>query len=505
MYRIHGFKARLVAVLRQPKLTPAFMYIGIDLGTSSVKTLLVNEQQRIVGSALYELSVERLHPSWSEQDPNSWILGIEATFAELQQHHSAEWASVKSIGLSGHQHGATLIDAADNPLRACILWNDTRSHEQAAKLDTALSRDITGNILFPGFTAPKLAWVAENEPSIFEKVSKVLLPKDYARLWLCGDYVGDQSDSAGTGWLDVAKREWSSELLAATGLTQEHMPSLVEGSERSGTLRSELAARFGLSTSVVIAGGAGDNAASACGMGNVAPGDAFVSLGTSGVLFASNESYRPNAASAVHTFCHAVPNTWHQMGVILSAADSLTWLSQLTGKPASDMTNELDPKTASAVRELFLPYLGGERTPHNDASVRGSLLGLSHITDASQLCRAVLQGVSFAFKDSQNAMASSGTHLTRAYAIGGGSRSEYWVQLLANVLKIPLHLTDAGDVGAGFGAARLARLAATGESVADVCTPPKVSRTIEPDTAQTDGFDEQHERYCKAYESTRNY
>jgi len=215
MYRIHGFKARLVAVLRQPKLTPAFMYIGIDLGTSSVKTLLVNEQQRIVGSALYELSVERLHPSWSEQDPNSWILGIEATFAELQQHHSTEWASVKSIGLSGHQHGATLIDAADKPLRACILWNDTRSHEQAAKLDTALSRDITGNILFPGFTAPKLAWVAENEPSIFEKVSKVLLPKDYARLWLCGDYVGDQSDSAGTGWLDVAKREWSAQALCA--------------------------------------------------------------------------------------------------------------------------------------------------------------------------------------------------------------------------------------------------------------------------------------------------
>jgi len=317
--------------------------------------------------------------------------------------------------------------------------------------------------------------------------------------------VGDQSDSAGTGWLDVAKREWSPELLAATGLNLEHMPSLVEGSEPSGTLRSELATRFGLSPKVVVAGGAGDNAASACGMGTVTPGDAFVSLGTSGVLFASNESYRPNAVSAVHTFCHAVPNTWHQMGVILSAADSLTWLSQLTGKPVTDMTDALDPKSASAVRELFLPYLGGERTPHNDANVRGSLLGVSHTTDANQLCRAVLQGVSFAFKDSQLALASSGTHLTSAYAIGGGSRSEYWVQLLANVLGIPLHLTDAGDVGAGFGAARLARLAATGEPVSDVCTAPPIARTVEPDKAHADGLSESYKQFCAAYGSTCNY
>ena len=481
------------------------MYLGIDLGTSSVKTLLVNEQQKIVGSASYELSVQRPHPYWSEQDPDSWIRGIEATFAELQQNYSDEWATVKGIGLSGQQHGATLIDSADKPLRPCILWNDTRSHEQAAQLDTTYSRDITGNILFPGFTAPKLTWVAENEPSIFSKVAKVLLPKDYARLWLCGDYVGDQSDSAGTGWLDVAKRRWSSELLAATNLTPDHMPSLVEGSERSGTLRGELATRFGLSPQVIIAGGAGDNAASACGMGNVAPGDAFVSLGTSGVLFASNESYRPNAASAVHTFCHAVPNTWHQMGVILSASDSLTWLSKLTGQPVETMTNKLDPNSAAAVRELFLPYLGGERTPHNDANVRGSLLGVSHSSDADQLCRAVLQGVSFAFKDSQQALANSGTKLTSAYAVGGGSRSEYWVQLLATVLNIPLHLTDAGDVGAGFGAARLARLAVTGESVADVCTPPTIARTIEPDASKTDGLNESYEQFRKAYDSTQTF
>jgi len=475
------------------------MYLGIDLGTSSVKTLLVDEDQNILGSASYELTVNRPHASWSEQDANSWIHGIEATFTQLQNQHTKAFKNVKGIGLSGQQHGATLLDADDKPLRHCILWNDTRSHEQAARLDTATSRDITGNILFPGFTAPKLAWVAENEPELFAKTKKILLPKDYARLWLTGEHVGDQSDAAGTGWLNVAKREWSPELLEATGLTMDHMPRLVEGSEVSGSLRSELAERFGLSQTVKVAGGAGDNAASACGMGNVQPGDAFVSLGTSGVLFASNESYKPNADSAVHTFCHAVPNTWHQMGVILSAADSLTWLSQLTGRTSVELTQDLKPATATSVNELFLPYLGGERTPHNDAQVRGSLSGLSHTSGVDEICRAVLQGVSFAFKDSQQALATAGTEITSAYAIGGGSQSDYWVQLLANILQTPLHTTNAGDVGAGFGAARLARLCVTNEPVADVCTAPSIAQTFEPDAQTFDAFNDNYARFKAAY------
>lgn len=475
------------------------MYIGIDLGTSSVKTLLVDENQSILASASFELSVSRPHKFWSEQDPNSWILGMENTLAELKANHPEAMKSVKGIGLSGQQHGATLIDAADKPLRPCILWNDTRSHEQAARLDTPHSRDIIGNILFPGFTAPKLAWVAENEPETFKKVAKVLLPKDYARLWLTGEYVSDCSDAAGTGWLDVGKRQWSTACLEACNLSIDHMPSLVEGSAPSGELRAEIAARFGMPKGVVVAGGAGDNAASACGMGNVGEGDAFVSLGTSGVMFASNNTYRPNADSAVHTFCHAVPDTWHQMGVILSAADSLTWLSSITGKTASELTDSLDPATAGPVAELFLPYLGGERTPHNDANARGSFHGLSHSTDVNQLTRAVLQGVSFAFKDSQSALATAGTELTGAFVIGGGSRSSYWVQLLANVLGVPMHITEEGDVGAGFGAARLARLAASGESVAAVCTPPDIATTIQPDGAGAAQFEESYEAFRAAY------
>jgi xylulokinase len=481
------------------------MFIGIDLGTSSVKTLLVDEQQNIVATASYELSVERPHPAWSEQDPSSWIEGIKSTFAQLRNGHADALSQVQAIGLSGQQHGATLLNSAGNPLRPCILWNDSRSQSEAAELDTSRSRDLTGNILFPGFTAPKLAWVAKHEPEVFAQVAKVLLPKDYARYWLTGDYVGDQSDSAGTGWLDVANRQWSTELLNACQLDESHMPRLVEGSEKSGTVKSDIASLLGIPASTVVAGGAGDNAASACGMGNVSPGDAFLSLGTSGVLFASNESYRPNAASAVHTFCHAVPNTWHQMGVILSAADSLTWLSNLTGQSAQALTQALKPESASAVRELFLPYLGGERTPHNDANIRGTFLGLSHSSDSAQMTRAVLQGVAFAFKDSQVALASAGTELTSAYAIGGGSRSEYWVQLLANVLNIPLHLTDAGDVGAGFGAARLARLSVTEESVDSVCTPPPIAKTIVPVASTHDGLNEQYEKFKVGYTATQAF
>ena len=269
-------------------------------------------------------------------------------------------------------HGATILDEGDEVLRPCILWNDTRSHVEAAELDAdPRFRQVTGNIVFPGFTAPKLAWVRKNEPDIFARVRWVLLPKDYLRLWLTGEHMSEMSDSAGTSWLDVGARRWSSELLAATELSERQMPTLVEGSEPAGRLRDELAARWGMAKGIVVAGGAGDNAASACGMGTVQPGQAFVSLGTSGVIFAANGSYLPNPQSAVHTFCHALPNTWHQMGVILSATDSLNWLSGVTGRSAGELTGELGDKLKAPGSVTFLPYLSGERTPHNDATIRG--------------------------------------------------------------------------------------------------------------------------------------
>lgn len=476
------------------------MYLGLDLGTSGVKALLIDADQKVVGSGHGALDVSRPHPGWSEQNPADWIRATEQAIGVLKAAYPRELAAISGIGLSGQMHGATLLDADANVLRPCILWNDTRSHAEATALDAdPRFRRITGNIVFPGFTAPKLAWVKANEPAIFARVAKVLLPKDYLRLWLSGEYISEMSDAAGTAWLDVAGRRWSAELLAATDLDQRHMPYLVEGTERGGQLRGELAAKWGMGQGVVIAGGAGDNAASAAGMGTVKPGAAFVSIGTSGVLFASNGAYLPNPESAVHTFCHALPQAWHQMGVILSATDSLNWLSGITGRDAALLTGELGDELRAPSGVSFLPYLSGERTPYNDAAIRGSFTGLGHEVDRSGLTQAVLEGVAFAFRDSLEALAKAGTTLERVTAIGGGSRSRYWLKAIATALNLPVDIPADGDFGAAFGAARLGLIAAEGADPFAICTPPATADTIEPVAGLSAAYSHAYARYRALY------
>jgi xylulokinase len=422
----------------------------------------------------------------------------------LKASHPRELAAIKGIGLSGQMHGATLLGSDDKVLRPCILWNDTRSHAEAAALDAdPRFRDITGNIVFPGFTAPKLAWVKNNEPSIFAQVAKVLLPKDYLRLWLAGEHLSEMSDSAGTSWLNVAERRWSPDLLAATDLDESHMPSLVEGTEKAGALRAELAARWGMTAGIPIAGGAGDNAASACGMGTVGEGHAFVSLGTSGVLFAANTAYLPNPESAVHTFCHALPQTWHQMGVILSAADSLTWLSTVTGKDPAHLAGELGESLRAPTGVTFLPYLSGERTPYNDSVMRGAFAGLEHESGRAALTQAVLEGVAFAFRDCLEALRKAGTTLECVTAIGGGSRSRYWLKAISTALGIPVDIPADGDFGAAFGAARLGMIAATGADPLAVCTAPGTEATIDPDAGLSRAYADAYGRYRALYPAIR--
>ncbi|MBB3164914.1 xylulokinase [Rhizobium laguerreae] len=481
------------------------MYLGLDLGTSGVKAMLIDGDQKIVGSANGSLDVSRPHSGWSEQEPAHWVRATEEAVAGLKSKHPKELAAIKGIGLSGQMHGATLIDATDKVLRPCILWNDTRSYVEAAALDAdPRFRALTGNIVFPGFTAPKLAWIEKHEPDVFGKIAKVLLPKDYLRLWLTGDYISEMSDSAGTSWLDTGKRAWSSELLAATKLSEEQMPALVEGTEQAGKLRSELAAQWGISGDVVVAGGAGDNAASACGMGTVSDGAAFVSLGTSGVLFAANGSYLPKPESAVHAFCHALPNTWHQMGVILSATDALNWHSGVTGKSAADLTGELGETLKAPTGVTFLPYLSGERTPHNDAVIRGAFIGLEHESSRVVLTQAVLEGVAFAIRDNLEALRSAGTGISRVTAIGGGSRSRYWLASIATALGVPVDLPADGDFGAAFGAARLGLIAATGADPITVCTPPVTAGTIEPVASLSGAYEDAYKRYRALYPAIKS-
>lgn len=470
-------------------------FIGLDLGTSSLKAILVDEAHVVLAEHTMPLSVSRAHDGWSEQDPQSWCDAAMTALRALAG--KADCSSVAGIGLSGHMHGATLVGGDDQPLRPCMLWNDTRSHVEAAGMDSDPKfRQITGNIVFPGFTAPKVEWVRLNEPEVFAKISKVLLPKDYLRLFLTGEHVSDMSDAAGTAWLDTGARDWSDALLGTCHLSRDQMPTLVEGSEVSGKLRADLAAELGLPRAVV-AGGAGDNAAAAIGAGVVADGTAFLSLGTSGVLFAANAGYRPDPETAVHTFCHAVPKTWHQMGVILAATDALEWLSRLTGQSAAELTGDLGSVTAPG-KTLFLPYLGGERTPHNDAQMRGQFLHLDHATDAQAATRAVLQGVSYAFADCQNALAATGTQLTRALALGGGAKSDHWLSLLASTLGIPLDVPKAGDFGAALGAARLGMMAATGTG-AEIATQPPLAKTVDPDPSLSEALGEGHARFKQAY------
>lgn len=479
------------------------MYIGIDIGTSEVKALLLGPDQRVIGSAGAALSVSRPHPGHSEQDPADWWTATQAALAALRAAHPAEYAATEAIGLSGQMHGAVLLGAQDRVLRPAILWNDTRSATECAEMMAELPAlsDLGGSLAMPGFTAPKLRWVARHEPEVFRQVSKVLLPKDHVRLMLTGEHVSDLSDASGTLWLDVRRRDWSDELLALTGLTRAHMPRLVEGSQAGGRLKADVAQALGLRPDTVVAGGAGDNAASAVGMGAVEAGQGFLSLGTSGVLFVVTPDYQPNAASATHAFCHAVPGRWHQMSVMLSAASALQWVSHLLGAAnAGEVATRAAALSASdrAASPLFLPYLSGERTPHNDAQVRGSFHGLDFDTDAARLGYAVMEGVSFGLLDGLAALNAAGSTVSRLSLVGGGARSAFWAQMLASALDVDIVTHGGSAVGGALGAARLGALA-VGAPMASVCLPPPVDTVYRPDPAERALLAPRHDLFRSLY------
>jgi xylulokinase len=477
------------------------MYLGLDIGTSTVKAVLVDADERIVAQADSPLTASRPAPLWSEQDPDDWWSACCAAVAELRRRAGDAFAGVESIGLAGQMHGAVVLGADDRPLRPAILWNDGRSAAACAELERRWPRlrEVTGNCAMPGFTAPKLVWLAEHEPATFAACRRVLLPKDYVRLLMTGDAASDMSDSAGTLWLDVGHRCWSDEALDATRLTPAHMPALYEGTQVTGRLRADVAAQWGLSNRPIVAAGAGDNAAGAVGMGIIEPGAAFASLGTSGVTFVASDRFVPNAAGGVHTFCHAVPGRWHQMAVHLSAASCLAWLAGILQVPEQALLDELPDEPAAPRGVFFLPYLSGERTPHNDPHAVALFHGLTASTRRTDLVQAVLEGVAFAFRDGVDAMRATGTVFDRLALIGGGARSRYWAQVLANVLGLPLELRAGAEVGPAFGAARLARLAATGEDPAAVCREPALLQVVEPDHARADQYRQTRPMFHELY------
>ncbi len=429
--------------------------LGIDLGTSELKAILMDVDGAVLAHAGVRLSVSRRHSGWSEQAPQDWWQACLQALEQLRAH--AAFSRVVCIGLSGQMHGAVLLGDDDRVLYPAILWDDSRAVADAEQLGPGLA-EVTGSLPMAGLTAPKLLWLQQHEPEVFKAIDCVLSPKDYLRLRLSGERISEMSDAAGTLWLDVAQREWFAPMLRATGLAPAQMPRLVEGGAPAGYVT---ASGLGLSPGVVIAGGGGDNPVAAVGIGAINAGDGFITLGTSAAIVAITDHAAGNPASAVHSFCHALPDRWYTMGAMLAGASCLRWVTCLTGM--ADEQTLLDQVQAQLPMgqpvpldtPLFLPYLAGERTPYNDPLLRGGFMNLGHDCTPAMLGYAVMEGVGFGLLDALRAVQSAGASVGACALVGGGARSEYWAQLLANILQREIFTLQGSELSACIGAAKL--------------------------------------------------
>ena len=411
------------------------------------------------------ISIENPKNGYDEQNPEEWYEATLKCFSYLKKQKPREFCIVRALSISGQMHGATILDREAKVLRSCILWNDTRSSKECEEMEQKCSnlREISGNIAMPGFTAPKLLWIKNNEPEIFKKIDKVLLPKDYLRLRLSGEFVTDPSDASGTLWLDVKKRNWSEELLGITYLGIENMPTIVEGSDSSGEISKSIKEKFGFTNNVIIAGGAGDQAAGAAGSGVINPSQAVLSLGTSGVYFSPTAKFSSNTSKAVHSFCHCIPNTWHHMSVMLSAANCIDWASKMYGVSIDDFYKIIDfyvQENNNLINApFFLPYLSGERTPHNNAFIRAGFHCLTTSTSKADLLYASLEGVIFGLKDGFEAVNEVNNNTKETFVVGGGAKSQTWLNLLSSAINTEIIEGEDSNLGPSLGVARLAMIA----------------------------------------------
>ncbi|MBN2975681.1 xylulokinase [Pseudomonas lactucae] len=433
--------------------------LGIDLGTSELKAILMGLDGRVLAHTGVRLNVSRRHSGWSEQAPEDWWQACLQALDLLRAHEAFD--RVTCIGLSGQMHGAVLLGADDRVLYPAILWDDSRAVAEAEQLGPGFA-EVTGSLPMAGLTAPKLLWLQRHEPEVFKAIDCVLSPKDYLRLRLCGERISEMSDAAGTLWLDVARREWFTPMLRATGLEAAQMPRLVEGGAASA--RVSLTG-LGLPADVVIAGGGGDNPVAAVGIGAINAGDGFITLGTSAAIVAITDHAAGNPTSAVHSFCHALPERWYTMGAMLAGASCLRWVTRLTGM-ADEQTLLEQVQAQLPIGQpvplgtpLFLPYLAGERTPHNDPLLRGGFMHLGHDCTPAMLGYAVMEGVGFGLLDALRAVQSAGADVTSCALVGGGARSEYWAQLLANILQRQIFTLHGSELSACIGAAKLGFMA----------------------------------------------
>ncbi len=476
------------------------MYLGLDCGTSGLKALLVDERDAPVASASRAYSPDRPKPGWSEQDPDVWRAAMAGAIADLRAADPKALGAVRAIGFSGQMHGAVALDRSDKPVRPAILHNDGRAHAEAAELarDHPTLSGVVGVKPMPGFTGPKLLWLSRREPERRSQIDCVLAPKDYLRLALCGERGTDMSDAAGTWMLDEAARIWSNEALAACRAEPAWMPALFEGSSAVGRLRPAAAAEFGLPHALVVAGG-GDAAVGAVGLGAIAPGEAFISLGTATQLIVATDRYLRAPDQLVHSFAHALPGRWYAMAAMLNGAGALAFAGRLLGETPESLEHSAADGYRGPGGLLFLPYLSGERTPLDDPNARGVLFGMAETTTRADVARAVMEGVALTLADARDSLHAAGAAIERVGLIGGGAKSALWTRMIAAATGFTVLRMQGGETGPAFGAARLARLGATGEPAEAVCRPPKIADETRPDPQLAVAFARQRHRLTALY------
>lgn len=487
-------------------------FLGIDTSTTATKALLIDKTGCVVAVAATEYPFETPRPLWSEQHPDLWWDGAQRSIRAVMHKSGVDAAQIGGVGLTGQMHGLVLLDAAGEVLRPSILWNDQRTQSQCNEIHARMGREkfiqITGNVALTGFTAPKILWVKENEPDVYAKIAHVLLPKDFVRYKLTGDFAMDKADGAGTVLMDLQKRDWSDEVLSALEIPRSWMPPLFEGTQITGQVSASAASATGLKAGTPVMAGGGDQAAQAVGVGAVKEGIVALTLGTSGVVFATTNNAFIESEGRLHAFCHSVPDKWHLMGVMLSAAGSLRWYRD-TFAPASSYDDLLAPVTNVPIGSdglLFLPYLTGERTPHPDPLARGAFVGLTVRHGMAHCTRAVLEGVAFGLKDSFELMKSAGlAKIEQVRVSGGGARSALWRQTLADVFDTELVTVNTTE-GAAYGAALLAGVGAGfWRDVDSACDSAiRVSGETPPIEAQASIYRRMYPLYRKLYPALRS-
>jgi len=480
--------------------------LGIDCGTSALKAVLVNEDGGVTATAARGYRPDHPHPLWSEQDPRVWRAAMAGAIGDLRAAAPAALAAVAAIGFSAQMHSAVLIGLDDQPLRSALLHNDARAHREARELweqYPEIAR-IVGVKPMTGFTAPKLMWLRRHERQIFDQIACVLLPKDYLRLCLTGEKLTDMSDAAGTWWLDEAARRWSPEAVAASGLDLARLPPLTEGCRPVASLTASAAEEFGLPRGAIVAAGGADAAAGAIGIGAIRPGDAFISLGTASQLIIASDRYQTAPPEKlVHSFAHALPGRWYRMAAMLNGAGALAFAARLFGCAAGDLEAEAARDYPGPGRAIFLPYLSGERTPHDDPHASGVAFGLTESASRADFARAVMEGVALTLADARDCLADAGDAFSQVGLIGGGAKSALWTRMIASALDRDVVRYRGGETGPAFGAARLGRLAATGEAPDEVCAPPEIADVTRPEPALAEAFALQHERFRSLYGALR--